>query len=184
MGIKDLTGQRFGRWRIVGYSHTDHNRRSAFWLCECDCGTRRSVSGNSLRMGDTKSCGCLHRETVSNSSKIHRFKHGHSANKKISREYYIWVAMRQRCENDNDKSYPNYGGRGIRVCDRWKSFKNFIEDIGLKPTSAHTLERKNVNGDYALYNCKWATRKEQAANTRKTRRDNLEYFLSMWPDAQ
>lgn len=85
-----------------------------------------------------------------------------------SPEYTAWVNMKARCENERSSSFPNYGGRGIMVCERWQKFENFYADMGARPTAAHSIDRKEVNGDYEPSNCKWATRSEQNLNKRST----------------
>lgn len=84
--------------------------------------------------------------------------------------YRVWLRMKQRCQNPNDKMYGYYGGRGIKVCKRWQAFENWLEDMGERPTPKHTLERIDVNGDYEPSNCKWATMKEQGNNRRNNRK--------------
>jgi hypothetical protein len=97
-------------------------------------------------------------------------KHGFSPrNAPKSPEYHSWLCMIQRCTNPKQRSYQNYGGRGIKVCERWGKFENFLADMGLRPTPEHSIERKDVNGNYEPNNCRWATKKEQARNARSNR---------------
>lgn len=131
-------------------------------LCLCKCGREKIVRVASLRSGLTKSCGCLH--------DTHRLRHGHTAGGKLSLTYSSWVSMRTRCLNSNAANYPVYGGRGIRVCDRWmESFEAFLADMGERPSLRHSIERMNGEGDYETGNCLWATPKEQARNRRNNR---------------
>lgn len=161
--VKDITGMRFGRWSVVSFSHT--RKKSAWWNCVCDCGTRRAVCGSSMRMGRTQSCGCYHRETarrLGESSATHKMTK--------SSEYRSWTAMKNRCLNRNQPSYKYYGEKGIKVCDRWiNSFENFLKDMGFKPTPEHTIERQDNSKGYEPSNCRWATRAEQSLNTTSSR---------------
>ncbi len=118
-----------------------------------------------LRRGDTKSCGCWN---IDHNREIHT-THGRAKTK----EHYIWVAIIQRCTNPKCKAYKNYGGRGIRVCERWMSFENFFEDNGECPPGL-TLERIDNDGHYESSNCKWDTRKVQAWN----KRNNIVYTVN------
>lgn len=161
----DLTGQRFGRWLVLAF---DHAQSATFWQCRCDCGTARTVSGDSLRRGRSTNCGCFAREKTAQQAKRLFTTHGHTTNHSTSPEYRSWYAMIQRCKNPKRVGFKNYGGRGITVCRRWeKSFPAFLADMGLKPTRAHTINRKNNEGNYTPRNCHWATKKEQANNSRR-----------------
>jgi hypothetical protein len=159
----NLTGQRFGRWSVIGFSHIGKFDRS-YWSCRCDCGTERVVVAQRLKEGGSKSCGCLAREVTV----ALKTTHGHNRVSKRTSEYNSWVGMINRCTNPKHRSFKEYGGRGIKVCKRWRrSFAAFLEDMGPRPTPQHTIDRKNNDGGYTKRNCRWATRSQQNLNRRK-----------------
>lgn len=158
----DLIEQRFVRLLVIK-QHGKNKDKRILWLCRCDCGNQTIVSGKLLRNNHTKSCGCLAKEGNNTT-------HGHLRDGKVSSMYRSWAHMIGRCNNPNRKDYHYYGGRGIRVCDRWRnSFKNFLVDMGHPPTDKHTLDRINNNKGYCTENCRWATMKEQCRNRRNNR---------------
>jgi hypothetical protein len=143
------------------------------WLCRCDCGNETTVATSNLtKKQPTKSCGCHRREEIGNRSRTHG---DGSIPRGIAREYAAWQQMKNRCLNPNDKRFADYGGRGITVCDRWvNTYENFLADMGRRPSSRHSLDRVDVNGNYEPSNCRWATNREQSRN----RRDNHRLTLN------
>jgi hypothetical protein len=156
--LGDLVGKRFHRWVVVSSAGATLHGHS-LWLCRCDCGVERTVLGTNLNRGLSTSCGCRRRDTL--------LTHGHTvgARKKgHSPTYTSWVAMVDRCERSTNLSWKWYGGRGIRVCARWRSsFQNFLEDMGERPTGT-SLDRIDGSKGYCPSNCRWATYKEQRNN--------------------
>lgn len=152
----DLTGRKFGRLTVLGYAGRnkfDH----VMWLCRCDCGNETTKSTSSLTSGRTVACGCY------NPSR----KHGGFG----TSEYQTWSAMNQRCANPEHQAYASYGGRGIKVCKRWRnSFPNFLEDMGPRPGKGYSLDRVDNDGDYEPANCRWTTQLDQMNNRRMNRR--------------
>lgn len=159
MGAKaiDLTGKTFGRWTVL--KRAENRGNHVYWICKCECGSERPVTSDRLRRNISKSCGCWQKE------KAKQLKTTHG--KHSTPEYRVWIDIKTRCNNSNHKHYNHYGGRGIRVCERWmNNFENFLTDIGERPSPDHTIERINVNGDYEPYNCKWETWLGQSQNRR------------------
>lgn len=156
-------GDKFNRLTFQYECAVKQNRRRGLFTCEC--GKEIETTIWDVKHGHTKSCGCYHTEVIRQAK-----THGEASLRNgYSREYVAWKAMKERCYSRSNVSYPNYGGRGIRVCQRWlNSFANFLADLGRKPTKSHSLDRINNNGNYTPKNCKWSTRSEQRRNSRCT----------------
>ena len=171
----DLIGQKFNRLTCI--SEPKVIKQKTCFIFKCDCGNEVEICGAAVKNGNTKSCGCYQKEMAKKSNTTHTKTH--------TNEYYSWTNMKTRCCNKNSQDYYNYGGRGIKVCDRWlNSFKNFYEDMGKKPSSIHSLDRINVDGNYCKENCRWATIIEQARNKKKciiyTTKNGLSMILQDW----
>lgn len=159
MLVKNELGHRYGHLLVIASADTAR-RRFGSWMCRCDCGKTKEVTGARLHAGSVKSCGCS----------AHPKLHDGAG----SSEYRCWINMKQRCYNPKDLSYPDYGGRGITVFPGWKNnFVSFLKAVGKKPGPSYSLDRINVNGHYAPGNVRWATTKEQL-NNRRTKK--IEHF--------
>lgn len=162
---RDLTGLRF--CRLVAIERVNKvPGRGWLWLCRCDCGNEHLVITNCLTSGNTKSCGCLNDETRrARIAELYERRPEHQKHGMSRTEtYQIWHAAKSRCEFPNCNDYPEYGGRGIRMCEAWShSFKAFLEDMGERPKGL-TLDRINNDGNYEPGNCRWATYTEQNRN--------------------
>jgi len=160
-----MVGHKFGLLTVVAIGKSNGQKR--YWKCICDCGERREVRGDALRSGSTRCCGCLGAQRI----------HGAAG----TPEYSCWKAMRRRCLVVDDPKYSAYGGRGVRVCARWLSdFSSFRDDMGARPSAAHSIDRINNDGHYSCgkceecirngwpANCRWATHLDQINNRRNT----------------
>lgn len=156
--MEDISNKKFNMLTAIGPVITDGKYKYK-WKFKCDCGSEKIMSAWHVQRGKSKSCGC--------GPNIGNFRHGNSPKiGKFTKVYIAWMGMIQRCSNESYNSYARYGGRGIKVCDRWKnSFENFLADMGEPPTKEHSLDRfPNNDGNYELENCRWATRIEQESN--------------------
>ncbi len=152
----DLVGLKFGRLTVLKRD-TEYTKKDSKWICQCECGTIKSIMALSIKSGTTKSCGCGRKEWASHRATTHGLTK--------SPEHRTWGSMIQRCENINHHAYMNYGGRGISICKRWReSFLNFLADMGARPSISHSIDRINNNGNYEPSNCRWATEQEQKSN--------------------
>ncbi len=148
----DLIGLKFGKLLVLAF--TDKYKGVFRWKCVCECGKFLVVRGGQLRDGSRKCCGCV------------TGRHG-EANR--TKEYRAWRDAKSRCENPNHSNYKNYGGRGIKMCDRWRNdYRLFLQDMG-RAGKGRSLDRINPDGHYEPSNCRWATRKHQARNRRRNR---------------
>lgn len=163
----DLTGKQFGDWKVVGPWFL--KKGNTYWHCECKCGTAKPVSYANLVSGRTAGCS------------LHLSTHG----KTNSPEYKSWDGMKQRCWNTNDGKYPDYGGRGITICERWHSFDAFFADMGPKPSGKHSIDRIDNDGPYSPDNCRWADQNTQSRNRRSSVRlthDGLTLTIAEWAE--
>jgi hypothetical protein len=148
----NLAGRKFGMLLVIDFKESLN--RAQYWNCLCACGVKKIIQASHLKAGSTLSCGC------------HRIKRLVTHNNSKSVEYKAWVAMRDRCYNENNESFQYYGKRAITVCERWlSSFENFLADMGKRPKFT-SLDRLDVNGNYCKENCQWSNVYEQAYNKR------------------
>ena len=148
----DIVGNRYGMLEVLSFAGKDKHCKTV-WECKCDCGnTIRAVGGN-LQKGNSTSCGCARQKSV--------VKHNGSRN----RSYYSWRGMIRRCNNPIDKAYFKYGAVGIKVCEEWHNYVNFVADMG-EPADGQSLDRIDPYGNYEKNNCRWANAQVQSRNIR------------------
>lgn len=168
----DITGMTFGHLTVLHRAGSNQHKM-ATWMCRCGCdnGTIVIVTTNALKTGHTKSCGCSRRDCG-----IRQLRHGHTTKRQQSLTYKSWASMLQRCENDRNPAYDSYGGRGIVVCERWRIFDNFLDDMGTRPHGT-TIDRRNGDLGYYLENCRWAPSIVQVRNRRTVKLNEVSADL-------
>lgn len=177
---QDITGYRFGRLTVLSELKGEKKWGKPCYLCQCACGNQKTVVRSSLLSGMTKSCGCLAKEQAKEAAKKmikHNqangyacvTKHGKARRGQHSRSYKAWMGMKRRCHNPNDKTYLEYGAKGITVIDRWHVYENFLADMGECPDGL-SIERIDYTKGYSPENCKWATTHEQCRNRSNNRK--------------
>lgn len=174
----DITGKTFGRYTVLREAGRNIHG-GVMWLCRCECGIEKVVCGDGLKTGQTKSCGCL----ASENTIKRNFKHGKNPRGRTAPEYYTWYNIMARCYNAKNNRYKTYGARGIKVCERWHDFKNFLADMGDRPSDLHSIDRINNDLDYSPENCRWTTQEVQDRNRTSNRwieYDGRKMIISDW----
>ena len=170
--LVDRTGHRYGMLTVIERDLSKPSAakgRRVYWICRCDCGRIKAVTGHDLQAGDVQSCGCARHALIA----IKRRRHGHAPARdeksKPTPTYRSWQAAKQRCHSPTHSAYPRYGAHGITMCKKWReSFEAFLADMGERPPGT-TLDRIDPARGYEPGNCRWATPKQQAYNSRRTR---------------
>lgn len=174
--FRNIAGQKF--FRLTAIEPAGQNKAQQYlWKCKCDCGKELVVIGSNLIRNNSKSCGCYNDEVTGARNRRHSMAK--------TRIWNIWTGITKRCTNPNCKAFKDYGGRGIFVCDEWKKFENFYEDMKDGYADHLTLERKDPNKGYNKDNCVWATYQDQARNKRDTvfiEFDGKRKSMAEWSD--
>lgn len=157
--VHDLTGRVFGKLKVIALDRA--RRPGCYWRVVCECGVEKSVRSDSLRRGDTVSCGCFRAEHRSEKATTHGLTD--------TSIYAIWYSIKARCLSPTSPAFHRYGGRGISVCDRWLDFNLFYEDMGDRPFENAQIDRIDNNGSYCKENCRWVTCKENQRNKSSNR---------------
>lgn len=157
--LKDYSGSKFGKLTAISLVERDAAWNNHMWLFSCECGQQKVAGIKQVKSGKTRSCGCALRDALVERNRTHGLSAVHP------REYRIWKGMRDRCRRASNKSFKNYGGRGIDLCPEWEDFAIFMRDMGPCPDGS-SIDRIDVNGDYCASNCEWQNDKGQANNRR------------------
>lgn len=170
--VINLTGKVFSRLTVLSEAGRDKHEK-VMWLCECSCGNKPILSGNTIKSGNTKSCGCLHKEIMSNILTTHGLRK-HPL-------YAVWLSMKARCYNESYHQYADYGGRGITICDRWiNSFRDFYNDVAYHYNDNLQLDRVDNDGNYEPSNVRWVTQQQNGMNRRGATRSTSGYKGVSW----
>ena len=178
----NYVGVKFGRLSAIEKINKNWKVK---YRCICDCGNEVIIASSNLTSGNSRSCGCLASEQASERLIGHTYSltHGHTRNYNKTKEYIAWTSMKDRCYNTNRHNYHRYGGRGIKVCERWlNSFEEFLEDVGKSPGDEYSIDRKDNDGNYEPGNVRWATVEEQSmSRTWNAKNKEKVYFVwVMW----
>jgi len=159
----DITGRVYNFLTVLGYAgKTEGSNPRHSWYMKCVCGVVKRIPAGNFKSGNCKSCGCMHYILIGNGKRTHGMT--------STAEFRAWTSMKSRCLSPSNKFFAHYGGRGIKVCNRWlESFENFYEDMGPRPSSDHSIDRINNHGNYEPGNCRWTTRTVQQRNTRRSK---------------
>ena len=164
--LNNITNQKFGKLTAICLIENKTSGSHKYWKCKCDCGNEKTIRANHLINGKILGCGCDRYKKVSEKNK----KHGHASGGKLTGIYISWAKMISRCVDPYNNRWDRYGGRGIKVCDRWRAFENFLIDMGGSWKKGLTIDRIDNDGNYNPSNCKWSNAKEQAINRSTTKK--------------